>query len=435
LLEALMRLRDFVWDGTAFVDAGGAAASLDRDLEGQFALAAGDGESVVLARDRYGVNKLFYAISAAGAVVAANYVVDLVRRGIPFAAIHSVPPGCRTRIAAARGEISTTRRNSLPEPSPARLAQAAPRIRSALESWFARLASRHAESEVCVMLSGGLDSSLIAALARRHFARVTAFTYSFVEPDGALSEDARYAERVAEHLRLPFRLVRASPDDLRLALDDALVYGQDWRDFNVHCAVVNELLARAVAAWTREASDGRPRLVLTGDMMNEILADYSPVRLGGVEYYTLPELEPERLRRILIRGLDAGDREVGVFGHHGLALVQPYGLVLEEYLRVPLASLGTEGKRGLVMQVAQDLLPGFVGERTKVRAQVGSSERPVGILPLFAEAGWDAQWLRRAWCRLLAVDDEAELLRFVRAGGYRVRTRFPERVEHGYYTE
>ena len=65
-----------------------------------------------------------------------------------------------------------------------------------------------------------------------------------------------------------------------LALDDALCYGQDWRDFNVHCAIVNEIVARGHPATTRPRTGARP-FVLTGDLANELLADYTPVPYDG----------------------------------------------------------------------------------------------------------------------------------------------------------
>ena len=95
-----------------------------------------------------------------------------------------------------------------------------------------------------------------------------------------------------------------------MLIDPVLMYGQDWRDFNVHCGIVNLAIARAIRA---EHHDGARPLLLTGDGMNELMADYSPVIHNELEYYSLPRLPPGRLRRFLVQGLDAGDREVGIF--------------------------------------------------------------------------------------------------------------------------
>lgn len=433
-VESHLRIADFYWDGDRFLppldasDPASLAPALSR-LEGQFAFALESPRGVVLVRDKHGANKLFYAIREDGGVVVASFIADLVDRDVPFEAVFSVPSGHFTYIEPDAERITTTRYYQLPEPSDAALNDAARDVREALETWFARFAAAFSDREICLCLSGGLDSSVVAALAARHFPRTLAFTYSFVEAaDGALSEDARYATRIAEHLGVPLRLVPARREDLARVVEDALVYGQDWRDFNVHCAVVNALLAEAMVA--DRPADGPRRLVLTGDMMNEILADYTPIEFGGVDYYRLPDLPPERLRRTLVRGLDAGDREVGVFAHHGLDLIQPYGMVLDAYLRVPLAALGEAGKQRLVREVAGDLLPGFVLDRKKVRAQIGTSEQPTGILPLFVENGWTSDWLMDTWRRRFEIRSDKAMGRFLRGGVYRTPSGWPatERV-------
>jgi hypothetical protein len=277
---------------------------------------------------------------------------------------------------------------------------------------------------------------LIAALARKHFRKLTAYTYSFAGAGIPLSEDAVYAARLARVLDMPFRLVPATADDLHGVVDAALCYGQDWRDFNVHCAIVNEIVARAIRR-DAETAGGPLPLVLTGDLANEFLADYEPVPYGGEEYYKLPRMEPFDLRRILIRGLDSGDREVGVFGHHGLDVVQPYGLILNQYHRLPPAFIGGKhAKQELVRKIAGDLLPPFLFDRPKVRAQVGDSTANTGILPLLIQRGHGADWLRRAFCRLFDIDAVTFLDRFIRGGRYRTVSPFrnPRLVTNGYVT-
>jgi asparagine synthetase B (glutamine-hydrolysing) len=430
-----LTIANLYWDGDAFappIEAGDPAtlaARLER-LEGQFALVLESEEGAVLVRDKHGVNKLFYAIREDGTLLVANYVLDLVDRGVPFDAVFSVPSGHYTRVDAQRQELENVRYYRLPEPREQALEGGARAIRAALELWFSRMARAFGNRAIRLCLSGGLDSSVIAALAARHFDDLTAYTYSYVEDDdGDLSEDARYATRIAETLGMPLRLVKARREDLGRVARDALVHGQDWRDFNVHCAVVNELLAEAMAADAPPAS----QLVLTGDMMNEILADYTPISYAGVDYYRLPQLPPEKLRRTLVRGLDAGDREVGVFARHGIDLVQPYGLVLDHYLRIPLSKLGEAQKQNLVREVAGDLLPEFVLGRKKVRAQIGDSEEPSGILPLFVAQGWDSAWLVSAWCERFGIEDADVMGRFLRGGVYRAPVRWPgSRIRSGY---
>jgi hypothetical protein len=144
------------------------------------------------------------------------------------------------------------------------------------------------------------------------------------------------------------------------------------------------------------------------------------VQYAGHEYYRLPGLGPADLRLTLIRGLDAGDREVGIFNHHGLEVLQPYGIVVDEYLRLPGSFIaGERSKQTLARAIAGDLLPDFLFDRVKVRAQIGSSAQPTGILPLLVARGCHEGWLRDAFCRVFGVGDVAFLNRFIRAGRYR----------------
>jgi len=122
-----------------------------------------------------------------------------------------------------------------------------------------------------------------------------------------------------------------------------------------------------------------------------------------------------------------------VFARHGIELVQPYGLVLDHYLRIPLSRLGEAQKQNLVREVAGDLLPEFVLGRKKVRAQIGDSEEPSGILPLFVAEGWDSAWLVSAWRERFGIEDEESMGRFLRGGVYRAPVRWPgSRVRSGY---
>jgi asparagine synthetase B (glutamine-hydrolysing) len=430
MLESLLTIKNFCWSADAFCPSieVGRAAVFDRAsaaaLQGRFAFASPrpDG-GVTLARDRLGLNKLFLAIHESGTVLAANYLIDLVRRGVPFESIYSVPAGHLLHLDPAQDVVALSRyadADSAASPQDAGLQEVARSIREQLDVWFARLAAQFGRRKICVCLSGGVDSGVIAALARQYFSDVTAYTYAFVEPGTSASEDAVYAERLAAALGIPFRLVPASSEDVLATIDDALCYGQDWRDFNVHCAIVNEIVARAIRRDVEADGSGVTPLVFTGDLANEFLADYATEQVEGREYYRLPAIDPVDLRLVLIRGLDAGDREVGIFGHHGLDVVQPYGLAVDRYLLVPGSLIrGERSKQKLAKAMADDLLPGYVFDRVKVRAQIGSSTRPTGILPLLARRGYDGVWLRSAFCRLFMIEHQAFLNRFIRAGRYR----------------
>jgi hypothetical protein len=65
-----------------------------------------------------------------------------------------------------------------------------------------------------------------------------------------------------------------------------------------------------------------------------------------------------------------------------------------------------------------DLLPEYIYGRTKVRAQVGSSQQDHGVLGLCIDNRIDAQYLRNRFAYIHRVTGAA-LNRFIRGGTYR----------------
>jgi asparagine synthetase B (glutamine-hydrolysing) len=407
-------------------------------MSGQFAFAHQvPSGAVLLARDRLGVNKLFFAVHKSGTLHVANQMHRLMKAGAPLEAIFSVPSGHLLEVHPASRQVGLHPYFSLREAATTHeqsLENFAARIRAALHTWFGRFAQAFGSRRICICLSGGLDSALIAAFARQYFHDVRAYTYVFADAHSVESDDLRSAKRLAEYLGIPLRGVPATADQVLASVDAALIHGQDWRDFNVHCAIVNYLLGRAVA---EDARDWRARpLLLTGDLMNEIMADYTPVTYRGREYYVLPRLRIEELRLALVRGLDAGDREMGVFQAHGLDALQSYSFLLEDYLQVSPHLLGSpDSKQDLVRAVAGDMLPTFILARKKVRAQIGDQDPRSGILPLLVDKGHDSAWLRRRFCELFQVADKGFLDEFVVMGRYRSPGKFPgkELEPSGFY--
>jgi asparagine synthetase B (glutamine-hydrolysing) len=409
-------------------------------LRGHFALhLRGDDGGHVLARDPLGVNKLFFALGPDGAVASANHLSDLVAAGHRPGRVWSVPSGHLVRIWPEARRLVLEKHSTITfghddAADPSDLPAHAARIRARLDATFQALAPVLADRIVYVTLSGGLDSTTVAALAKLHLSGVVrrlagvTFFVPGASREPAPGTDVYYARRVAEALDLPLELVELPAEQLPDLVDEVLVAGQDFRDFNVHCGLVNAALARALAT-RRAPGDGGPHLppvVLTGDTMNELMADYTPVHYGPTQYYALPALGAGRLRRFLVSGLDTGDREVGIYAHRGIDTIQPYALHPDVYTELPGAFLEMEGaKQRLGRLVMGDLVPSFIYDRPKVRAQVGGSEEVGGTLAALVDRGIDASELERRFCALLGFEP-SELKRWIRAGVYRFTATYPE---------
>jgi asparagine synthetase B (glutamine-hydrolysing) len=253
-------------------------------------------------------------------------------------------------------------------------------------------------------------------LAMDHFTDVVPVSFDLRREQGPPSADRLTAERLAAHFRLPLLAVTPSPDELLEGLDDVLREGIDWRDFNVHAALVNYALAREIAA----ARASGECLVLTGDLPNEYLVDYHAEQVGGRIYYALPRLSPPALQAALVRGLDTSHREIGPFQAWSLPAVQVYAPAVDHYLELPYAFLDEPRRKDrLSRHLFGARIPEYVYTRPKTRAQVGDEDVGRGVLGLCLQRGIDAPALRRRFAELHGVRNQGLLNRFIRAGRYR----------------
>lgn len=140
---------------------------------------------------------------------------------------------------------------------------------------------------VGLMLSGGLDSSAIAALAARHSdpASLTAYSVSFGLPD----DESNVAARLASNLGLNHRVVMLTEDRLRGEFDSWLTTldypGDDptWI---------------ATAAIARAAHEDGIKVLLSGDGGDELFGGYNRWMKYLRFHDTLWERTPSRLRRL-----------------------------------------------------------------------------------------------------------------------------------------
>jgi asparagine synthetase B (glutamine-hydrolysing) len=402
------------------------------NVTGHFALHLRDDDDYhLLVRDPLGVNKLFYAVAPDGSVSSANYAIDLLRAGHPITRIQSVPLGHLVRISPSRRAFALEKYAHLAfadaeHDAPHDLTTHGTRIRTSLETTFRALAQAFAGRPVYVTMSGGLDSTGIAVLAKEFLGDFVGVTFRVDggPAAGEVKDDLHFARTVAQALGVRFEVVTVPRNNLLSLVDSALVDGQDYRDFNVHCGLVNVALADALkdrfgSSWTT------PPVVLTGDTMNEIMADYSPVAYGAREYYGLPRVSIGRMRRILISGLDSGDREVGIFARRGIQTIQPYAMCADAYCRVPAGLLSEQtAKQRLARAIFGDRIPAPIYARPKVRAQVGSSEEVGGTLAALVDQGIDAAALERRFCELHGLQP-ADLKAWIRGGYYRFSSVYP----------
>lgn len=408
--------------------------------QGQFAFVFEDVSSAYLIRDRLGLNKLFYHRDLKGRrLTIANYFFELLEQFGDIENIFSVPAGHWLRIdkESMDGRLTSyydVNHNVKPNKN-FDLKDFQKKTAAGLEDGFKLLAKEYAGYKTFVCLSGGLDSAIIADFASRFLkerAMVVTFSYasdSTIEKfgevvndpgedifaDSLLSDDFKRAFSIAQVCDLPFVAVLIKREMDEKVLDEILKYGQDWRDFNVHCAWVNYHIFSSI----KRAFPNEKRLFLTGDLMNEFVADYTPVQYKETTYYPQPRIEKERLRRFFVYGLDAGDREIGICGRQGGVLIQPYSLLAESYFEIPASYLeDIRAKQELNGALLLNQKISKLVSDKKIRSQVGGQDG--GTLGLFHDSAITQQFLLNRWQQLiLQCTGEPVKSNIIMAGRYR----------------
>ncbi len=272
------------------------AVELARRLDGMFAFAIWDERRgrLVLGRDRAGKKPLFYATGTDGAFVFASEIKavlahpavsgDLDEGALPdyltfgyvptprtiFRAVRSLPPAHVLTLEAA-GVPRVERYWDLPRPSTGRARPSFTEAVTGVRSRLQDAVERRLVSDVPLgaFLSGGVDSSAIAALAARATdGRVSTFTMGFDDRDGF--DERPFARQMAAHIGADHHEYEVRADAVELI--ERLVWHHD-QPFGDSSAIPTFHLA--------EATRGEVTVALSGDGGDELFAGYDRF-LGGV---------------------------------------------------------------------------------------------------------------------------------------------------------
>lgn len=211
--------------------------------------------------------------------------------------------------------------------------------------------------EVAVAFSGGIDSGLVAALAKRHAASVTLYT---VGTEG--SHDVAAAREVAPLIGADLVVVTLRESDILDNLrEEIAATGTD----SPLVLAFDLPLMRVM----REAKEG---LVIGGQGSDEQFAGYSKY-IGRGEV----EMREEMVRDMSKLYKETLPHEKRLAEHFGKEVAYPFlDRDLVSFMRsVPsaeLAATGPEDRKRLLSQAAEDLGLGFLAGRQKKAAQYGS---------------------------------------------------------------
>jgi asparagine synthase (glutamine-hydrolysing) len=244
-------------------------------LDGMFAFVLYDAKkrSFLAARDALGIKPLYYARHGDSWYFASE-AKALVEAEVDPREVREVPPGFR--LSPNRGlERYFFRASHKSVANPALVRELL------IHATRKRLM---ADVEVGTFLSGGVDSSVITAIAHRLKPDIKAFT---VGMEG--TPDVAAARIVAEHLGIDHRVRSFTVDEMVEALPEAIWHVESYNPSMVTGAVVTLMGARL-------AKDMGVKVVLCGEGSDEIFAGYKAVR-------NMPWPELERATWTLIRNL------------------------------------------------------------------------------------------------------------------------------------
>jgi len=237
-----------------------------RALDGVFALVIVDKKRgrTVIGRDPYGVRPL-YTLNSGNSIYFGSEMKSLTEIGVPEAFLPGhyqiIEDGLVTRYVAYH-EIPFIKNPQLSSETEAMMS-----IRIAFtEAIKKRLMTDR--KDIAVTLSGGLDSSLVAAVANaerkaRGHSPIQTFSIGMLG-----STDLFYAKKVAEHIGSIHTEIVMTPEEFFAAIPSVIRDIESYDTTSVRASVGNWLVAK----WIREHSDCK--IVLNGDGSDEVWGSY-----------------------------------------------------------------------------------------------------------------------------------------------------------------
>lgn len=226
-------------------------------LHGVFAMVLVWKNQIIVGRDPFGVRPLFYSKASKNIVFASEL------KAIPsWRHVSSFPPGCFATVDPITLEMTLQQYHFRIQKE---ISDSFQSIRESLEqSVSLRMMT---ERPVACLLSGGLDSSLIAALVQKQLKQVNkclqTFSIGFEN-----SQDLKYARKVAEHIGSKHTEIIKTPDEFFDAIPSVVKDIESFDITTVRASVGNWLLGKYI----REHS--QCKVVFNGDGSDEVLGGY-----------------------------------------------------------------------------------------------------------------------------------------------------------------
>lgn len=359
---------------------------LIQQLDGMFSFVVSDGQEWLAGRDRIGIKPLYYATTGnhkffASELKALVHCAEHIQEFpsshfyhshaglIPYYNLPDV-----TDFQQDLGTIHTTIRQTLSRSVQKRLMSDVP---------------------VGVFLSGGLDSSIIAALMKEHVSELHSFSVGLPN-----SPDLKAARTVSEHLGTIHHEYVYSEAEMLAVLSDVIYYLESYDPALVRSAIPCYIVSKLASQYVK--------VVLTGEGADELFAGYSYL----ADYDDSRALHQESvsiLQGLHNLNLQRVDRMTMA---HSLEGRVPFldidfielSLQIDPHLKL-FSTFGIE--KWLLRKTFEDLLPYDIVWRDKMEFAQGCASS--GVLEKHAATAISAQALTEAKSKGLPVNTQEEL--------------------------
>jgi len=319
------------------------AETIVKETEGDFTFVIAEPEGILAGRDSIGVRPLYYGERTNIAALASERKA-LWKAGIENTV--SFPPGHVAALDRKGFKFKPVKRLVYLKPEQTDMKTASERLDRLLrQSVKSRVFGL---KEVAVAFSGGLDSSLIAFLARDSGTKVNLIHVSLLD-----QPETEHAKRVANELKLPIHVCQFSENDVKHVLPEVLWIIEEANPINTSIAIPMYWAAK-------KAADMDLKVMLAGQGADELFGGYKRY----VDCYMLQGEEKTRknIFNDIIRLHETNlERDFKIFNIHGVELRLPFATyeIAKFALNLPLSlKIGPNANtlRKLVLRrVAQDL--------------------------------------------------------------------------------
>jgi asparagine synthase (glutamine-hydrolysing) len=320
----------------------------DEAGEGHLAEARVVEDQVVLTRDQIGVAPLYYGQTPDGTLAFASEVKALLE---VTQHIRQLPAGHTYR----DGQMRPYFQLEVQEPVQDSPEAVAAELRRRIEKSVAKRIG--GPGQVGSWLSGGLDSSTMAALARKHVDTLHTFAIGF---EGA--PDLKHAREVAEFIGSDHHEVVVTTEDLLRALPDVIYHLESFDALLLRSSLTNNLVAEEASHYVSA--------VFSGEGGDELFAGYA--YLKGLDPAALPvELIDitNRLQNTALQRVDRSASAHGTVAHVGF--LDPD--VVDYALRIPPSLKLRDGTEKWILRACMEgELPKSVLTRTKSKFWEGA---------------------------------------------------------------